>query len=40
MVTVGDLSAIVNNWQTFGPWGDVNYNGIVGIDEPRERSTF
>lgn len=33
LITVADLGQILNYWGTFGPFGDVNYNGIVGVDD-------
>jgi hypothetical protein len=35
-ITLADLAVVVNNWGTFGPFGDVNLNGSVGLDDVSE----
>lgn len=35
-ITLADLAVVVNNWGTFGPFGDVNLNGAVGLDDVSE----
>ncbi len=35
-ITLADLAVVVTNWGSFGPFGDVNLNGSVGLDDVSE----
>lgn len=32
-IGIGDLAVVIDNWADYGPFGDVNQNGIVGLDD-------